>query len=154
MSRNFRRVGDRYVGRLRPHEVDVLRSVVADVQRFMAEDVEANDVTARLFPDPSFDPAVSADLRGLIEDDLRAGKREAARTLLATLPDDGNVALTPDEAEAWLTALNDLRLAVGTAIGVTEEWEGDDEDPTANVYEWLGFLQDSLVDALSAGIGR
>ena len=150
MSRDFRRSGDRIVCKLSSHEVGLLRDVVTDVGRFVAAGVPDNPITARLYPDPSFDAEVAADLRGMIEDDLRAAKQEAARTMLESVPDDGRVSLTTDQAEAWLTALNDVRLALGTAIGVTEESYGDDsDDPSLHVYHWLSFLQETLVEALS-----
>lgn len=149
MSRDFRREGDRVTCRLKPYEVEILRGLVGDVRRLVAADVAPNAVTARLFPDPSFDPVVSDELRGMIEDDLRAAKDDAARTLLETLPDDGRVSLTPDEAESWLAALNDVRLALGTAIGVTEDdYDRDTDDPGFH-YHWLSFLQETLVEALS-----
>lgn len=151
MSRDFRRSGDRFLCRLRTYEVALLRETVRDVQRFMVGDVAPNPITERLFPDPSFDRAVSDELRELIEDDLRAGKQEAARTLLESLPDDGKVSLTADEAEAWLTALNDVRLALGTAVGITEEWPGDEDDVRAQVYHWVSVLQEGLVEALASG---
>ncbi|HVF20899.1 MAG TPA: DUF2017 family protein [Mycobacteriales bacterium] len=151
MARDFRRSGDRYVCRLRPYEVTLLRETVEDVQRFFSADVPPNPISERLFPDPSFDRAVSDELRELIEDDLRSGKQEAARTLLASLPDDGRVSLTAEEAEAWLTALNDVRLALGTAVGITEEWAGDEEDVRAQVYHWVSVLQEGLVEALATG---
>jgi len=147
----FRRDGDRVVVKLRPVEIELLRGLVGDVRRLLAEDVTPNDVTARLFPDPSFDPDVAKDLRGLIQDDLRAAKLDAARTLLETLPDDGKVALDDDAAEAWLAALNDVRLALGTSIGVTEEEHEDDDDPGYALYDWLTYLQGTLVEVL---VGR
>lgn len=149
MSRDFRRSGDRYVCRLRSYEVALLRETVQDVQRFFSGDMAPNPISERLFPDPSFDRAVSDELRELIEDDLRAGKREAARMLLASLPDDGRVSLTAEEAETWLTALNDVRLALGTAVGITEEFHGDEDDLNAQLYHWVSVLQEGLVDALS-----
>lgn len=150
----FRREGDLVVARLKPHEVSILRGLVEDVQRLLAAEAPANDVTRRLFPDPSFDPVVADDLRGLIEDDLRAAKQDAARALVASLPDGGGrVALDPEAAEAWLTALNDVRLALGTTLGVTEESYGDDSDDL-HLYHWLSYLQETLVEAVSAGLGR
>lgn len=151
MSRAFRRDGDRVVCRFKPHEVVVLRGFVEDVQRLVANDAPANAVTARLFPDPSFDPEQAKELRSLIEDDLREAKRAAARALLESLPDDGRLSLDAETAELWLTALNDVRLALGTALGVTEESYGDAEtdDPSMNAYHWLSFLQETLVEAVS-----
>ena len=157
MSAAFRRDGDRIVGRLKRHEVVVLRGMVEDVQRLVAADAPASAVTKRLFPDPSFDPEAATELRGLIEDDLRAAKQEAARAMLESLPDDGKVSLDTETAELWLTALNDLRLALGTALNITEEMYGEDDsdDPSMNAYHWLSFLQETLVEAVSAGgVGR
>ena len=53
--------------------------------------------------------------------------------------------------------LNDLRLVLGTRLGVTDEAGGrgpwpDDDDPRAPAmvaYHWLTYLQDTLVEALS-----
>lgn len=153
MANAFRRHGDRLVARLQRHEVEVLRGLVRDVQRLVADDAPDNPMTARLFPDPSFDPVAAEELRGLIQDDLREGKRAAAQALVESLPDDGKVALDAETAESWLTALNDVRLALGTALGVTEDSYGDEDDPSLDVYHWLSFLQETLVEALSAGLG-
>jgi hypothetical protein len=62
------------------------------------------------------------------------------------------VELTPDQADEWLRALNDVRLALGTALDVSEETpeELPDDDPRSphlGVYHWLTFVQDSLVQA-------
>ena len=52
----------------------------------------------------------------------------------------------------WLAALNDVRLALGTALDVTEDMpdDVDPDDPRAahlGVYHWLTFVQDGLVQA-------
>lgn len=154
MARLFRLRDGRVAGRLETDEVRLLRDLVADVMTLVREGGD-NPVSRRLFPDASPDPATAADLRDLLEDDLREGKLAAARTMLETLPDDGRLDLDMESAEQWLTALNDLRLTVGTAIGVTEEDEGDPEDPGRELYDWLTFLQESLVGAVSAhGVQR
>ena len=57
-----------------------------------------------------------------------------------------------------MRSFTDMRLALATRLGV-EEGDEDywhslpDEDPRAQVhdiYDWLGYLQETLVDALSA----
>jgi hypothetical protein len=117
-------------------------------------DTREDPVTARLFPDASPDPATAADLHDLLHDDLREAKLAAARVLLESLPDDGRLALDPETAEQWLTALNDVRLALGTTLDITEESyerETDADDLGMQVYDLLTFLQDSLVEAVLAG---
>jgi hypothetical protein len=83
---------------------------------------------------------------------LREAKVQAARTLAASLERSGTkVTLTADEASAWLSALNDIRLALGVRLGiVVDGWQPDDagDEGLAHVYDWLTFVQDSLVTAL------
>lgn len=150
MARVFRARDGRVTSRLEPYEVELLRGLVGDVVTIVRDDDATNVVTRRLFPDASPDPETAADVRDLIHDDLREAKLANARAMLESLPENGDVDLDADAAEQWLAALNDLRLAVGTAIGVTEDMERDDEDPAHHVYDWLTFLQESLVDAVSA----
>ena len=115
-------------------------------------------VLARLLPDAyRDDPEAAGEFRRYTEQGLRSGKVAAAQTVLATLPaKGGQVRLGPEDAQAWLRALNDVRLAIGTLLGITEDYEDELEqaswaDPRSaylEVYHWLGYLQDSLVRAL------
>ena len=115
-------------------------------------------VLARLLPDAyRDDPEAAGEFRRYTEQGLRSGKIAAAQTVLGTLPaGGGRVRLGPEDAQAWLRALNDVRLAIGTVLGITEDYEDEMEsaswaDPRSaylEVYHWLGYLQDSLVRAL------
>jgi hypothetical protein len=64
--------------------------------------------------------------------------------------------LDAQQADAWCTALNDLRLVLGERVGVTEdlyEQEIDYNDPRAPelaIYGWLTWLQASVIDALAS----
>ena len=154
MARRFRSRGGRVEGRLEPDEVTLLRGLLDDVAKLVRADDSDDPVTRRLFPDASPDPKTAADVRDLIHDDLREAKLAAVRDMVASLPEDGRVSLDVETAEQWLAALNDLRLTIGTAIGVTEETydtERGEEDAALHLYDWLTFLQDTLVEAVSAG---
>src|SRR5215469_17326009 len=115
-------------------------------------------VLARLLPDAyRDDPEAAGEFRRYTEQGLRSGKVAAAQTVLATLPSDGGrVRLSAGDAEAWLRSLNDVRLALGVVLGITEDYEPefselDPEDPREaylHVYDWLTFLQETLVRAL------
>lgn len=158
MARAFRAQRGTVVGRLEPYEVELLRGLVGDVVARLRADTRDDPVTARLFPDASPDPATAADLHELLHDDLREAKLASARALLESLPDDGRLALDTETAEQWLTALNDVRLALGTSLNITEESyerETDADDLGMQVYDLLTFLQDSLVEAvLTGGVER
>jgi len=116
-------------------------------------------VLARLLPDGyRDDPEAAGEFRRYTEPGLRSGKQQAAQEMLDTLPDaGGRVQLTRDQAVAWLKALNDVRLALGVRLGVTEDFEEqwaslNGEDPqwaAFEVYAWLGAVQESLVQALA-----
>ena len=116
-------------------------------------------VLARLLPDGyQQDPEAAGEFRKYTERGLRDGKVAAAMTVLETLPArGGRVRLSEPDAQAWLRALNDVRLALGVRLGVTDDFdersgEIDPADPRSAyvwVYHWLAYLQESLVDALS-----
>ena len=113
---------------------------------------------ARLLPDAyRDDPDAAGEFRRFTEQSLRTAKQESARTVLDTLPSGGGpVKLSGEQAQSWLRALNDVRLALGVRLGVTEEFEEqwqelDPLDPRSaafEVYAWLGGVQESLVQAL------
>ncbi len=127
----------------------------------LSENTELPDdpVLARLFPDAyRGDPEASGEFRRYTEHGLRSGKTAAARTVLATLPaTGGRVRLSEPEAQAWLRALNDVRLALGVRLEVTDDFDDEvanmeSDDPRApyiGVYQWLAYLQETLVRALS-----
>ena len=58
--------------------------------------------------------------------------------------------------QAWLRCLTDIRLAIGTRLEVAEgdddRWDAlPDDDPGKamhDVYEWLGYVQETLVRSL------
>ena len=102
-------------------------------------------------------PDVDEEFRRLTEGDLRAGKREAARTVLAALPPGSatgsaaQVALEPPQVEVWIGALNDLRLALGARLGLFGDPPSVPPDAvrasTAS-YDVLTWLQDGLVSEI------
>jgi hypothetical protein len=153
--------GGDVVARLEPAEAGVLGLLLDQLEQLLeadADDVAGDPVIERLLPEGHRgDPELAADYRELTEASLRSGKADDLATVRASLPEDGGeVRLDPDQAAAWLRSTNDLRLALGTRLDITEDTEppdevvGEDEQQLA-VYYWLTALQGSLVDALVAG---
>lgn len=97
-----------------------------------------------------------AALRSIHEPALLDHKLGVATVVLETLaPGGGEVRLSLEQADAWLSAINDVRLALGTVLDISEDLPDEipDDDPHATeiaVYQWLTFLQESLVQAMSA----
>lgn len=163
----------RLVASLEAQEAAVLRGLVSEVRQMLAGRVEDNPadelavltgirtgpstrpddrVLARLLPDFTAEDAdLAAGLRSLHEPALIEAKDAAAAVVLDTLPESGGrVELTPEQADEWLRALNDVRLALGTALDVSEDMDDElpPDDPRAahlGVYHWLTFVQDGLV---------
>ena len=145
-----RRTGDIEV-RLDANEIDVLRHLLVELVEVVGGPPD-DPVVARLFPDGyRDDPVAAAELRALTEDDLRAAKLDAARTVAGSLAE--RVVLDGETAGVWLAALNDVRLALGTRLGVTEDTydalgELVPDDPLY-LYDWLTWLQERLVNAVA-----
>jgi hypothetical protein len=110
----------------------------------------------RLFP-PAYrdDPEKEAEYRGLVRDELRDAKLGSLEVMSATIDADR---LDEDQLLAWLGSINDLRLVLGTRLGVTEDLDPDalaDDDPATPAYAlyfYLGWLEEQVVEALAAGI--
>lgn len=127
-------------------------------------------VLARLFPTAyTDDDEAAAEFRRFTEGSLRDGKSAAACTIIdgleeaglpAQLTEEGlhiDVELDPPTAATWLRSFTDIRLALATRLGVEEDDEEywhrlPDDDPRAqahDIYEWVGYLQETLVQALT-----
>ncbi len=127
-------------------------------------------VLARLFPNAyGDDEDASAEFRRFTESSLRDGKAAAAAAVIDTLEEAGlppqleedglmiDVELDEETAHAWLRSFTDVRLALATRLGVEEDDEEywyalPDDDPRAqahHLYEWVGYLQETLVQALT-----
>lgn len=149
---------------------DIASGSLEDLLDFSGPTREPEDpVLARLFPTayPEDDEA-SAEFRRYTESDLRNGKAAGAATVIDTLeeaglpaePEDGlfiDVELDPPTALTWMRSFTDMRLAIATRLGIEEGDEElwyslPDDDSRAQVhdiYDWVGYLQETLVQALS-----
>ncbi len=104
-------------------------------------------VIARLLPDAYEDPERASEFRRLTESGLRATKLAHVAVVRGQLSHDPIV--ITDDVRAWLAFLADARLMLGTRLEVSE----DDpmvpsDDPEHNLYIYLGYLQQSLVEEL------
>jgi hypothetical protein len=140
--------------RLRLPEVEreVLRHLRAELAQLL--DAAPDDPSLRrLFPPAYDDEADETEYRRLMRDELLGGRRRALQVLEETV---GRDRLNAGEAQAWLTALNDLRLVLGTRLDVSEETflDGlDPDDPRAPelaLYAYLSWLQEQLVEAIAS----
>ncbi len=144
-------------------ETDPLQSMTA----LSAAEVRPPEepVMRRLLPDAyRDDPDSAGEYRRLMEADLRLQKAAALQRVLDDLAgaaprkrDELRLELDDASAEQWLYALTDVRLVLGTTLGVTEDMEGEREDlepgsarfMQLGIYDWMTWLQDAIVQAVS-----
>ena len=160
--RPFRRRGDELVARFVDAEASIVGLLLDQLEQLLTadpDDSRGDPVLDRLLPAGHEDPQVATEYRDLTESALRESKADDLATVRATLPaEGGEVRLDGEQARAWLRTTNDLRLALGTRLGVSADTEPP-EDPAGEegsqltVYYWLTAVQGSLVDALAAGRG-
>jgi len=172
--------GARFVSALEPHEVALLKNMATSIQEMLddrqagspsdpLEEITGirtgnpkppEDATlSRLLPGFVKDPQAGREtaeesnsvLRSLHEPGIIDAKIVAAQRLLATLPEGGGqLELSEADAQAWIAAINDIRLALGTMLGIGPEMP--DRLPAGHpmaihleVYGWLTVLQEYLV---------
>jgi uncharacterized protein DUF2017 len=141
-------------GRVRLRFHDGERLLLEDLLDDLAARLEQpeGDELRRLFPPAHDDEASEREYRSLVGDSLAHGHASALSTMRSTLAADS---LSGDEADAWLRALNELRLVLGTRLDVTEETDyerldpADPRDRELAIYAYLSWLQEQLVDAVA-----
>jgi hypothetical protein len=151
---------DTLVVSLAPQEMQLLQQLPLQLREVF--DAPPGDPgAARLFPHAYLDPteeAAEAEYAAMVLPDLLRQRLDALDLVTASfvraVPAGEwlEIALAPDEVAAWLGVLNDLRLVLGTRLGVSEdEHDLEPDDPNATpwaIYHWLTHLQGDLVDQL------
>lgn len=178
-QKGFFRHGDNtYLANFSDAEREVLTNLVEQIIELLAERVDhdnddplaamvgitmhdtppEDDVLLRLLPNAYADQVDASEFRRYTESTLRQKKQAHAMAMRMHLKSaiDGIVELDHDGANAWLGAMNDVRLALGVRLKVEENSHDELEllapdDPMRGVYavySWLGWLQESLISAL------
>jgi hypothetical protein len=159
--KRFRRGrGDTLVVSLAPQEMELLEELPAQLREVF--DAPTSDpAAARLFPRAYLDPTeeeAEAEYEALVQPDLLRERLDALALVTASFDravvagDWREIDLAPDDVSAWLGVLNDVRLVLGTRLGVTEELRHvADDDPNFTayaIYDWLTYLQGELIEQL------
>ena len=143
----------RFALRIPREERLLLRNLLPDLGELVAT---RDPDTKRLFPTAYVDdPEKEAEYQGLMAEDLAAGRLAAIQAVEETI-DQPEIGL-PD-LERWMEAINSLRLVLGTRLEVGEDLpllDPDDPDaPAYAVYEYLGWLMEQAVQAMSEDLAN
>jgi hypothetical protein len=113
---------------------------------------------ARLLPNAYQDDDEAAlEFRHFTERSLVSRKVDSAQTVVTWLSTASGVEVELDPAaqQAWLRTLTNIRLVIAARLGIEKEGdeartETEEEFILAEVYDWLGMVQETLVDAIDA----
>jgi hypothetical protein len=139
----------RFQLRLTDDERDLVATLTAQLRDLLVSD--STDGTERLFP-PGYanDDEREAEFRLLTHDELLQTRLAAVDTVEQSVT---KTTLEEAELNAWMGAINALRLVLGTRLDIAEDIELIDfDDPRAGafaVYDYLTHLLAEIVDALS-----
>ena len=134
-------------------EALLLQNLASQVSGLLRGGNGNDPAIVRLLPDAyPGDSESSAEFRRFTASGLIDRKVINADIVLATLTsaiESGEVRLNEPEAQAWLRSLTDIRLTIASRLGI----ESDDYEPSGDtvlqdLYDWLGFIQNSLVEAV------
>jgi len=140
-----------------------LAGLVGQFAELLADTRRAEDPgVARLLPDAyPGDEEATREFRRLTGNDMLDRRADDARTVLTTLGSDGTdvdadsdpdttiaVALSENEATAWLRTLSAVRLILAERLGIRDEDDHRPDDPRFGIYDWVGYRLDGLVTAL------
>jgi len=131
-------------------ERTLLHSLPYQLRELLSSDDPALE---RLFP-PAYpdDSDLESEYERLVRGDLMQQRLSSVDVMARTIDSSR---LTEEQLLAWLSALNDLRLILGTKLGATEDTDPEDiadEDPLAPsyaLYYYLGWLEEQIVEALN-----
>ena len=138
--------------RLSAAERELLGSLAEQLAGLLGQEPD-NPTLHRLFP-PAYpdDVANEAEWQVFRAAELRSS-REAHLAVLRSL--SSQTALNDDQVQAWMQAINALRLVVGTQLDITDDDQqlvvasDDPRLPVFQLYEFLSYLLDATITALS-----
>jgi hypothetical protein len=139
------------------HVIDQLRSALTDSPD--------SAVMQRLFPRAYLDPTEDrreSEFSAFVVPDLMRTRLDRLDVMTTALADvvagNGDVVLDDATAAGWMATINDVRLALGVAVDITEDLDLDDLEPSdarfasMQFYTLLSWMLDELVDAMTLGL--
>jgi hypothetical protein len=143
-----RRGDDEFAVNLDPPERELLVGLAVQLEELLETD---SPLLTRLFPPPYGDDLERNEgYAALAVPELIEHRRSSIEVLRSSA---GATSLDTDQLTAWMRSINDLRLVLGTMLGI----ETDDDPSEApeglehvqSIYGFLGALLDTIVYALT-----
>jgi Domain of unknown function (DUF2017) len=130
------------------NERGLLRTLVDQLEELLSTD---SPVLERLFPPPYGDDAERNEGYAALAHPELIEQRQSQLDVVRSSIDA--TSLDEEQLSAWMRSINDLRLVLGTILEVTDDGAevhvDDDNAATYQAYEYLGYLLETIVTALS-----
>lgn len=140
-----------------------MRRLIGEVRELLTTTEADDPKMSRLFPPAYLDDAESeaeSDYQQYMREELVASRLDSIIRVDQFLADEHRSEVTADDLDAFATALNGVRLVLGTLLGIN-----DDDDESAgrtagphhdemNLYNYLSWLLESAVSARMKGWDR
>jgi hypothetical protein len=135
-------------------EAELLALLARQLEQFVDDRAEqADPLVKRLFPEAyRDDPDAAAEFRRYTRDALRSYKADGAQGVATALTVASRVELDRLEADRWARTLTDIRLMVGTRLGLADDESEVPDGLVGDIYHWLTELQGGIVAALDRGL--
>lgn len=144
------------LGSLPSHVVWMLRQIP------IAEELSSSNAEDRLFPEPSDEPDLVDDWKAFVQPELLESFRSARQIVesdlkrMVEINDSHSLEIPLNHAEAWLNALNQLRLAIASVHHLSDEELAREEAPEAQTprdlavlrVHFYGYVQHVILDAM------
>lgn len=134
-----------------PHARELLIAMCDQLEQMLRN---ADPALVRLFPDPyGDDDERNEGYAALVVPELTERRLASLETVRSTAQ---ATQLTADEMAAWMRSVNDVRLVLGTVLGVSDDGDlqlptdaTEDDRERLAVYEYLGAVLELIVQAMA-----
>jgi hypothetical protein len=139
----------------------LVRRLIGEVRELLTGNLPDDPKMRRLFPPAYLDEAESeaqSDYQKYMHDELVASRLDCIMRVETFLADEHNPQISADDLDAFASALNGVRLVLGTLLSIDDE--DDDEDlpddsglhiNEMNLYNYLSWLLESAIAARMKG---
>lgn len=139
----------------------LVRRLIGEVRELLTGNLPDDPKMRRLFPPAYLDEAESeaqSDYQKYMHDELVASRLDCIMRVETFLADEQNASITAEDLDAFASALNGVRLVLGTLLGI-DDGDDDEIDPDnagihineMNLYNYLSWLLESAISARMKG---
>jgi hypothetical protein len=139
----------------------LVRRLIGEVRELLTGTLPDDPKMRRLFPPAYLDEAESeaqSDYQKYMHDELVASRLDCIMRVETFLAEEQNPQITAEDLDAFASALNGVRLVLGTLLSINDEDDDEDHPDDSgvhinemNLYNYLSWLLESAIAARMKG---